>query len=156
MAVGDGGAGETYAHDFTSEDTHPAPQRLDTLQGKILRITPDITLHPGDDLSANGRYRILTTGPDPNPFVSLSLTGLKKEIFAYGFRNPRRLNWDPDSNTLTVDDIGLHSWEEVNIITKGANYGYAEREGTEQVFCRRSERRQDRQPDQPARTLSRS
>ena len=31
-------------------------------------------------------------------------------------------------------DIGLNAWEEVNILTKGSNYGYAEREGTEQLF----------------------
>ena len=35
---------------------------------------------------------------------------------------------------MLVDDIGLHSWEEVNIIHKGSNYGYAEREGIEQLF----------------------
>jgi hypothetical protein len=33
-----------------------------------------------------------------------------------------------------VDDIGLHSWEEVNIVHAGTNYGYAEREGIEQLF----------------------
>ena len=37
----------------------------------------------------------------------------------------------PVTNTLLVNDIGLHSWEEVNIVTKGGNYGYAEREGDE-------------------------
>ena len=114
ISVGDGGAGEIAGA------THTIPQRLDALQGKILRITPDITLRPADELSANGRYRIPTTGSDPNPFVSLSLTGLKKEIYAYGFRNPHRMSWDPVSNKLIVDDIGLHAWEEVNIVTKGS------------------------------------
>ena len=128
ISVGDGGAGEMAGA------THPIPQRLDALQGKILRITPDINLRPADELSANGRYRIPTTGPDRNPFVSLSLTDLKKEIFAYGFRNPQRMSWDPVSNKLIVNDIGLHAWEEVNIVTKGGNYGYAEREGIEQLL----------------------
>jgi hypothetical protein len=113
---------------------HTMPQRLDTLQGKILRITPDLTLRPADLLSDNGRYRIPNTGPDPNPFVSLSLAGVRKDIFAYGFRNCHRLSWDPVSNTLIENDIGLHSWEEVNIVVKGGNYGYGEREGTEQLF----------------------
>src|SRR5205823_12916288 len=79
-------------------------------------------------------YRIPTTGTDTNPFVGVSLAGLRKEIFAYGFRNCHRISWDPISNLILEDDIGLHSWEEVNIIHKGANYGYAEREGTEQLF----------------------
>src|SRR5205807_2541212 len=38
------------------------------------------------------------------------------------------------SNKLMADDIGLNSWEEVNIVAKGANYGYSEREGNEQLF----------------------
>jgi hypothetical protein len=128
ISNGDGGAGETAGSE------HPIPQRLDALQGKILRITPDLDLRPADALADNARYRIPTTSPDPNPFISLTLTNLKKEIFAYGFRNPHRMSWDPVVNKLIVNDIGLHSWEEVNIVTKGQNYGYAEREGTEQLL----------------------
>jgi len=128
IASADGGAGEDPG------GPHTTPQRLDALQGKILRITPDINLHPADQLSDNGRYRIPTTGADPNPFVGLSLPNLRKEIFAYGFRNCHRISWDPVSNLMIEDDIGLNSWEEVNIIHEGANYGYAEREGPEQLF----------------------
>lgn len=123
IAVGDGAAGETPGV------THTFPQQLNTLQGKILRITPDIALRPKDVLSPNGRYRIPSTGPDPNPFVSVS--GARGEIFAYGLRNPHRMAWDAVTNTLIANDIGLHSWEEVDIIAKGANYGWAEREGNE-------------------------
>jgi len=128
IAVGDGESGET------SGAEHPTPQRLDALQGKILRITPDLDLRPADALGPNGRYRIPATGPNPNPFVSVSLSGLKKEIYSYGHRNPHRLSWDPVSNKLIETEIGLSSWEEVNFIIAGANYGYAEREGMEQVF----------------------
>jgi hypothetical protein len=128
VAIGDGRSGEAGG------SQRATPQRLDAVQGKILRITPDINLRPSDQLSANGRYRIPTTGSAPNPFVSVVLTGLKKEIFAYGFRNCHRISWDPVSNLILENDIGLHSYEEVNIIHKGTNYGYAEREGTEQLF----------------------
>jgi hypothetical protein len=126
VSVGDGAAGERAGV------THPIPQRLDGLQGKILRITPDITLRPSDLLSANGRYRIPSTGPDANPFVSVK--DARGEIYAYGFRNPHRISWDGASNLLLADDIGNHSWEEVNIVIKGGNYGWAEREGPEQTF----------------------
>ena len=44
------------------------------------------------------------------------------------------MSWDPVSNKLILDDIGLDTWEEVDIITKGSNYGYAEREGSEQLL----------------------
>jgi Glucose / Sorbosone dehydrogenase len=128
ISVGDGKAGEIFGA------THTVPQRLDALGGKVLRITPDVTLRPADELGANGRYRIPTSGSNPNPFVSLSLSGLKKEIYAYGFRNPHWMSWDPVSNKLIVNDIGLDTWEEVDIVTKGSNYGYAEREGIEQLL----------------------
>ena len=133
IAVGDGRAGETAG------TTHNHPQQLNTLPGKIIRITPDLNLRPADTLSSNGRYRIPTTGSDPNPFASPSVTftnvsGLQKEIFAYGFRNPHRMSWDAVSGNLFVDDIGLNTWEEVNLIHKGYNYGWAEREGPEQML----------------------
>jgi hypothetical protein len=123
ISMGDGGSGETPG------ETQHIPQLLGALQAKILRITPDLTLRPKDMLSANGRYRIPSTGPDPNPFVSVP--GARGEIFAYGLRNPHRMDWDSVTKTLLVNDIGLHSWEEVNILTKGGNYGYSQREGND-------------------------
>lgn len=114
IAIGDGGAGEK-----NNVTLHATPQRLDTLQGKILRITPD-----DPDGAGPARYGI----PTDNPFVVTA--GARAEIFAYGFRNPHRLAWDAVSGLLIAADIGLHTWEEVNIIRAGGNYGYADREGT--------------------------
>lgn len=126
ISVGDGAAGETPG------EAQTLPQRLDTLVGKILRITPDLNLRPKDMLGANGRYRIPSTGSDSNPFVSVARA--RPEIYAYGFRNPHRMNWDQTSKALLVNDIGLHYWEEIDVVTKGGNYGYSEREGDEQLF----------------------
>jgi hypothetical protein len=49
------------------------------------------------------------------------------------------MSWDvdptnPANNHLIVTDIGLHSWEEVNIIHPGGNYGYSEREGNQELI----------------------
>jgi hypothetical protein len=126
VGVGDGAQGETPG------PSHTLPQQLNTLLGKVLRITPDINLRPKDMLSPNGRYRIPSTGPDPNPF--LNVAGARGEIYAYGLRHPHRFDWDATTKTFLVIDIGLHYWEEVNIGAKGANYGYPEREGNEQLF----------------------
>jgi hypothetical protein len=126
ISLGDGAQGETPG------PSHTIPQRLDSLLGKILRITPDINLHPKDMLGQNGRYRIPSRSFDPNPFVAVA--GARGEIFAYGFRNPHRMAWDVPSKTFIVNDIGLHDWEEIDIVSKGANYGYSEREGNEQLF----------------------
>jgi hypothetical protein len=126
IGVGDGAQGETPG------PSHTLPQQLNTLLGKILRITPDINLRPKDMLSPNGRYRIPSTGPDPNPFVNVA--GARGEVYAYGLRHPHRFDWDTNTKTMLVIDIGLHYWEEIDIIAKGANYGYPEREGNEQLF----------------------
>jgi Glucose / Sorbosone dehydrogenase len=124
IGVGDGGSGEARG------EMRQNPQRLDTLVGKILRIIPDPSEHAdSSSISGNGRYRI----PQDNPFVST--TGARKEIWAYGFRNPHRLSWvvEPGAahSRLIATSIGLHTWETVNIVRKGANYGYSLREGNE-------------------------
>ena len=126
LECGDGASGESTITAIRSN-----PQRLDSLVGKILRIIPDLSEHTATStVSENGRYRI----PDDNPFVSTP--GARKEIWAYGFRNPHRLNWaidpaNPANNRLVANSVGLHTWEAVYIVRKGTNYGYARREGTE-------------------------
>jgi hypothetical protein len=116
IAVGDGGAGEQ-----NNATLHPTPQRLDVLQGKILRILPD---------DPDGAGPLRYSNPPDNPFGA-SISGTTRgEIWAYGFRNPHRITWDPASNLLIASDIGFHTWEEVNLVRRGANYGYGEREGT--------------------------
>ena len=127
VSSGDGGSGETL-----KPITRNNPQRLDTMVGKILRIIPDLTEHTKTSkVSPNGRYRI----PDDNPFVNTA--GAYGEIWAYGLRNPHRLTWyvDPHGKKpyLIVNVIGLATWETVDIIHKGANYGYSEREGNEHL-----------------------
>ena len=126
LATGDGGNGEQLTN------VRSNPQRLDMLVGKILRIIPDP--HEQVDrsaLSENGRYRI----PNDNPFASKA--GARKEVWAYGLRNPHRLAWDVDPGSLAdhlvAFVIGLQTWETIDIIHKGANYGYSRREGPQQL-----------------------
>jgi hypothetical protein len=126
IECGDGASGES-----TITEIRANPQRLDTLEGKILRIIPDLDAHVATStVSDNGRYRI----PNDNPFVAVA--GARKEIWAYGFRNPHRLNWavDPDNpsnNQLIANSVGLNTWESVYIVRRGGNYGYGRREGIE-------------------------
>ena len=126
VECGDGASGESEMVAIRSN-----PQRLDNLVGKILRIVPDLNEHVATStVSENGRYRI----PNDNPFVATP--GARKEIWAYGFRNPHRLNWavdpaNPANNRLIANSVGLHTWETVYLVHKGANYGYALREGNQ-------------------------
>ena len=127
LGAGDSGSGEQR------DSRRLNPQRLDTLVGKILRIGPDLREHTmTSTVSENGRYRI----PNDNPFSKIE--GARKEIWAYGLRNPHRLAWDvdparPSAATLLAFNIGLVSWETVVVIHKGANYGYPLREGTQSM-----------------------
>src|ERR1700752_4673729 len=104
LEVGHGGAGEQ------TTSIRSNPQRLDNLVGKILRIIPDLNEHTATSaVSENGRYRI----PNDNPFVAVP--GARKEIWAYGLRNPHRLSWATDPDNLIVNTVGLHTWEMVQI-----------------------------------------
>lgn len=125
MYVGSGDSGTGEQRDIRRLN----PQRLDNLNGKILRIVPDLREHATTStVSENGRYRV----PNDNPFVAME--GARKEIWAFGLRNPHRLIWDvdpaqPREPRLLAFNIGLASWETVVIVKKGANYGYSLREG---------------------------
>ena len=126
--VGDGASGESK-----NPAVRPNPQRLDTMVGKIVRIIPDLNEHAKTStVSENGRYRI----PNDNPFVKTP--GARKEIWAYGLRNPHRLTFavDPSNaanNRLVASICGLNTWEMITIIHKGANYGFPLREGNQAV-----------------------
>jgi glucose/arabinose dehydrogenase len=101
-------------------DPNNNAQNLQSLLGKILRIDP----HP----SATAAYTI----PPDNPFASRTdLT--RKEIWAYGFRNPWRFSFDGPGR-LWIGDVGESNWEEVDRQPAGSaggdNYGWNYREGT--------------------------
>lgn len=130
VSCGDGASGEA-----PDPKTRLNPQRLDAMIGKILRIIPDLNEHTvSSSVSDNGRYRI----PSDNPFVNTP--GARKEIWAYGLRNPHRLSWDvdpgdPSDHHLIANVVGLSTWETVIIVHKGANYGYSLREGNQQLHA---------------------
>ena len=84
-------------------------QDLSTIYGKILRINPDGTI------------------PEDNPFYTTP--GARKEIYAYGFRNPFRMTFTP-TGELLVGDVGDQAWEELNNVVAGGNYGWPSAEGS--------------------------
>ncbi len=108
IGFGDGGSGN---------DPQNNGQRLDTLLGKMLRIDIDAT--PATEKN----YAI----PSDNPFAA---GGGAPEIYASGLRNPWRWSFDRGSGRLWLGDVGQNAWEEVDVITRGGNYGWRECEGT--------------------------
>jgi glucose/arabinose dehydrogenase len=107
IAFGDGGA---------RNDPKANGQNRSQLLGSILRID----VNKKTDTAA---YQI----PADNPFVGIE--GIRPEIYAYGFRNPWRIAFDRTTGKLWCADVGQDLWEEVNIVTKGGNYGWSNREG---------------------------
>lgn len=107
IGLGDGGA---------SGDPQGNGQNPATLLGSILRINPKA---PSDGYN----YSI----PPDNPFVGVD--GFRDEIWAYGLRNPWRFSFDQGTGQLWAGDVGQNSYEEVNIIRAGRNYGWNIMEG---------------------------
>ncbi len=66
--------------------------------------------------------------PADNPFVDVP--NALHEFWAHGLRNPYRLAFDEKDGRLWAAEVGHLRREEVNIIRKGANYGWSHREGT--------------------------
>ena len=90
-------------------------------------------LHPANNIGGAINYRI----PADNPFLgrtnydgyTFNATNLRGEFYATGFRNPWRMSFDRVTGFLYCADVGQNTWEEVDIVTKGGNYGWAYREG---------------------------
>lgn len=63
--------------------------------------------------------------PPSNPFYNATNPAVKKEIYAFGFRNTYSLQADYITGHIWGGEVGQITWEEVNIIQPGKNYGWA-------------------------------
>jgi glucose/arabinose dehydrogenase len=106
IVLGDGGS---------ANDPDDHGQKMNTLLGKILRI----------DINGKGdttKYAV----PKDNPFVGKG--DARGEIYAMGVRNPWRMAFDRKTGQGWFGEVGQDLWEEVNLLEKGANYGWRRRE----------------------------
>jgi glucose/arabinose dehydrogenase len=109
-ATGDGGAGN---------DPPNNAQNINVLLGKFIRINIDPPAGTTEPYSV----------PSDNPFVGIDG---RDEIYAVGVRNPYRFSFDRGgTRQLWVGDVGQNAIEEVDIITRGGNYGWRVYEGTQ-------------------------
>jgi glucose/arabinose dehydrogenase len=101
----------------------PNAQSINNLMGKILRIdVSQITpLDPVNDLA-----KLI---PPSNPFNPLTLLNINDAIYALGFRNPFNFAVNPATGAILVDDVGQSSFEEIDLLQPGKNYGWPNEEG---------------------------
>ena len=108
VSTGDGTSGS---------DVNNSGQNLTDLHSVMMRIDVD---HP----DAGRNYGI----PKDNPFVNTP--NARPEIWAYGYRNPWRFSFDPETGQPWVGDVGQDLWEMIELSSKGSNHGWSVREGT--------------------------
>jgi hypothetical protein len=112
--LGDGGL---------ADDPWNNGQNLNMPLGKMMRL--DIDNFPGSTRGLFGNYSI----PADNPFYGVNNT--RGEIWAYGLRNPWRCAFDRQRPSyFYCADVGQNEIEEVDLISKGGNYGWRVYEGT--------------------------
>lgn len=85
-------------------------QNMNSLRGKILRINSDGTI------------------PEDNPFYNVT-TGNNRAIYALGLRNSFSMTIQPGTGRIYATEVGASTWEEVNDILPGKNYGWPIIEG---------------------------
>jgi glucose/arabinose dehydrogenase len=100
----------------------------------VHRLRGNLTPKPSAEYASTANYSI----PLDNPFIGattfdnlpVNTSQLRTEFWAVGLRNPWRYSFDPMTGILYCGDVGQDQYEEVDIITKGGNYGWATWEGT--------------------------
>ncbi|HYO97106.1 MAG TPA: PQQ-dependent sugar dehydrogenase [Polyangiaceae bacterium] len=128
VGVGDTGANSGVAPS-AMRVTNYASTCLTDPNGKVLRINLDGTIPTDNPLvgKASSACGALPGGPPG----AATMTGVRTEIFAWGFRNPWRVWADPKSGNLWVGDVGEVTYEEINVVPKagGKHFGWPFREG---------------------------
>jgi len=126
----EGGANDSQNNSqLITNDFFSAISRID-----VDKRPGNLNPHPHPAVVAPTNYAI----PADNPFVgattfngtNINPNQVRTEFWAVGFRNPWRITYDPPGDRWYVADVGQSAREEIDILQRGGNYGWAYREGT--------------------------
>jgi len=138
VSLGDeGGGNDQYNNSQTiTKDFFSGMIRID-----VDKRPGNLNPQPHASVTAPTNYFV----PVDNPFVHTNLGGtwngvfngslvpnlnlVRNEFWAVGLRNPWRFSFDPETDWVYCGDVGQDQREEVDILVKGGNYGWAYREG---------------------------
>ncbi|HEY4958401.1 MAG TPA: PQQ-dependent sugar dehydrogenase, partial [Caldimonas sp.] len=70
--------------------------------------------------------------PSDNPFFATQ-SGLARAVWAYGLRNPYTFAVQAGTGKIDINDVGENTWEEIDVGSAGANYGWPGSEGPDNV-----------------------
>ncbi|MBL9166723.1 MAG: PQQ-dependent sugar dehydrogenase [Verrucomicrobiales bacterium] len=108
----------------SDSDTYNSGQDLSNLLATLIRINVD-------QPEAGRNYSV----PSDNPFVKHP--GARPEIWAYGFRNPWRMDIDRRTGDIWVGNNGQDLWETAYLVRRGDNYGWSVLEGSHPFYPNR-------------------
>ncbi|HEX9242601.1 MAG TPA: PQQ-dependent sugar dehydrogenase [Anaeromyxobacter sp.] len=128
VGVGDSGCNSGRAPEPVREPTNYFATCLDNGNGKILRVGLDGSIPADNPLI--GVARATACGATcREPVLSRPLAPPRRDLWAWGLRNPWRFAFDPVTGLLWVGDVGEVTWEELTIVEKGRHHGWPWREG---------------------------
>ncbi len=129
VGVGDTGCNSGQRPDPPYEPTNYFATCQNLGNGKILRINLDGSIPADNPLVGVGEVTACSESCH-EPVSAERKAAPRTEIWAWGFRNPWRLWFDPQTHKLWAGDVGEITYEEIDIVEKGKHYGWPWREGT--------------------------
>jgi glucose/arabinose dehydrogenase len=127
VGVGDTGCNSGERPEPPHDPTNYFATCLTNANGKILRVELDGSI-PADNPLAHARAAT-ACGPTCGDPIGPATAPPRRELWAWGFRNPWRFDFDPRTGKLWVGDVGEITFEEVTIVAKGRHHGWPWREG---------------------------
>ena len=112
-----------YLYVSTGDGVMPIPPDADKSGQDITNLLSSVLRIDVDRTEGDLPYAI----PSDNPF--LDLPQARGEVWAYGFRNPWKMDFNHQTGDLWLGDVGWETWEMIHRVQRGGNYGWSVMEG---------------------------